>query len=331
MKNNPTDCYTLHIASSAFQIPDKPSPEERLLALLDVLSGSATFKPWLQNAPSSLVRSPCWPCWGWGTGQETSCIPLRPSVPAVLCQCFLHLILTSVWMGVPQKATEVFMQSDTHFAHIWKATGFPWCPVVGQSTNSTHRWPGWPASSFRGGPDCFQSVHRGNFNGRLQPDQQLFNTNSSKHDEQWQTDAVLISRGPKWWGCTQTSSLGWAFQNRENPCTRSLFCCYLLCSEIQCFPRTAAATFPSALCLTCSDSRIFRTGQPNSRALYQSVNKLQYLDCIPRSNISAALLFIRPHQHLRRDNILISTSKIFCNITHPSHLKYLFNRLHLGT
>lgn len=132
MKNNPTDCYTLHIASSAFQIPDKPSPEERLLALLDVLSGSATFKPWLQNAPSSLVRSPCWPCWGWGTGQETSCIPLRPSVPAVLCQCFLHLILTSVWMGVPQKATEVFMQSDTHFAHIWKAAGFPWCPVVGQ-------------------------------------------------------------------------------------------------------------------------------------------------------------------------------------------------------
>lgn len=92
MKNNPTDCYTLHIASSAFQIPDKPSPEERLLALLDVLSGSATFKPWLQNAPSSLVRSPCWPCWGWGTGRETSCIPLSPSFPAVLCQCFLHLI-----------------------------------------------------------------------------------------------------------------------------------------------------------------------------------------------------------------------------------------------
>lgn len=240
MKIYQTDCcHTLHIASSAFQILAKPSLEERMLALLDVLLGSAVFKPWKQNAPSTLVWSLLTLLW---VGDWTRNLP-HTFQPKLFLSSLPCVSLHSIKESLSQKSPLRPLKSNPN-------PSSPCPPTMFLSATS------------------IQFLNASGDSGSTTSLLQLFNSNNSKHNEQWQTDAVLLNCGPKWWGFTP--SLCWAFLHRETPCTRNLLCCIYF----PVFPRTPTATLPSALNFTCLDNHIFRTGQPNSRAVYQSVNKL---------------------------------------------------------
>lgn len=135
-----------------------------------------------------------------------------------------------------------------------------------KSINSKHRWPGWPTSVFLVCLTVFNA-----FRMVISMVSWKKSSNSSAV-----TTASKMCRDrcctmvPKDKRLHSNIFPVLSFSKQRNSLHKDTF--FLQWNTM--FLRRSRSILLSALCFTCLDDQIFRTSQPNSRVVYQSLNKL---------------------------------------------------------